>query len=202
MSRPENASTRAPDSEDTTRPTTPDPVILEPHTPAWAERFSQEHDTLATIFAGTEHRIEHVGSTAVEGLTAKPIIDILLGVDELPVVESRIARLAASGYDYVARHEAVLPQRRYFRKKRNGRRLAHLHCVRLNSSFFRDHLRFRDTLRSDPKVAREYCELKRRLAGRWRHDRRAYTDGKSEFIRGILAIEPPSPINNDKEPVG
>jgi GrpB-like predicted nucleotidyltransferase (UPF0157 family) len=163
-----------------------DPVVLVPHDPAWPSRFAEERDRLVALFAGVDVGIEHVGSTAVPGLAAKPVIDVLLGAPSLRDVEDRIPALAADGWSYVPEHEDALPDRRYFVKSAGGARSHHLHAVVNGSAFWRDHLAFRDFLRTHPADVRAYEALKRDLAAAHRDDRAAYTDGKTAFVRGIL----------------
>ena len=120
------------------------------------------------------------------GLTAKPIIDILLGASSLLEVEARIPELEAQGYQYVPEYESELPERRYLRKPRVGTRTRHLHCVLHGSGFWNRHLAFRDFLRAHSDTAAAYSELKRRLAATYREDRAAYTNAKSAFIESVL----------------
>jgi GrpB-like predicted nucleotidyltransferase (UPF0157 family) len=159
-------------------------VEIFPYDPAWPRRFEAERLVLADVFAGIEARIEHVGSTAVPGLGAKPIVDIMLGVANLVEIEQRIAALEAGGYRYVPEHEAQIPERRYLRKPRLGPSAVHLHCVVTGSAFWVRQLAFRDYLRAHPEAAADYDALKRGLA--LRLDRKAYTDAKGPFIEGIL----------------
>lgn len=160
------------------------PVRIVEYDPAWPRRFAEERAVLAEAFAGTRATIEHIGSTAVPGLGAKPVIDILAGVANLAAAESRIAALEAAGYEYVREYDAVLPERRYFRKPRSGRRAFHLHCVVEGGDLWVRHLAFRDHLRAHPAAAAAYLALKRDLASRC--SKEDYADGKSGFIAGIL----------------
>lgn len=137
---------------------------------------------LAAVFEGADVAIEHVGSTAVPGLAAKPILDVLLGVGDLAVVERRIEKLAQAGLSYVPEYEAELPERRYFKRRPD----LHLHCVVEGGRLWSRHLLFRDSLRSDPEAAAAYQRLKLELAARHGRNRRAYLDGKSVFIESIL----------------
>jgi len=89
-------------------------VILAPYDPEWPRRFDQEAVVLGAVFAGSDAAIEHVGSTAVLGLGAKPVIDIMVGLSHLVQAESRMGALEAEGYEYVQKHEKQFPQRRYF----------------------------------------------------------------------------------------
>ena len=160
-------------------------VNVVPYDPDWPRRFDEERRLLAAVFAGSDVAIEHVGSTAVPGLGAKPIIDILIGVPMLVEVEDRMSSLVAAGYEYVPEYEKQLPDRRYFRKPRFGLRTFHLHCVVTQSSFWIRHLAFRDYLRAHPESADAYYTLKRELA--MRVSKEEYTDAKSPFIEGVLA---------------
>ncbi|GAB3252978.1 GNAT family N-acetyltransferase [Chitinimonas naiadis] len=161
-------------------------VILQDYQPDWPERFAAYRSQLAGIFAGAEVAIEHIGSTSVPGLAAKPIIDILLGSDGLAVYESRIPGLAKAGFEYVDKYEDQLPERRYFVLRKGSEPLCHVHAVVLGSAFWREHLAFRDALRSRPTVQQAYLDLKRDLAQMHAHDRQAYAAAKSPFIRSVI----------------
>ena len=162
------------------------PVTVVPYDPEWPRRFERERALIARALHGSDASIEHIGSTAVPELGAKPIIDILVGVSALSVVESRIPDLEAEGYEYVPKYEAQIPDRRYFRKPIVRPRTHHLHCVVRDGAIWRRHLLFRDYLRAHPEAAAEYLELKQRLASRHRADRTAYTEAKSSFIESLL----------------
>ncbi len=159
-----------------------DPVRIVDYDPVWPIRFEAERELLGQAFGGAPVSIEHVGSTAVPGLAAKPIIDILISADSLEAFEVRVPELARLGYEYVPEFEVELPMRRYFRKPALTGRTHHLHCVETDSAFWRDHLLFRDFLRTHPDRAAAYAELKRELAQRFSHDREAYTQAKTAFI--------------------
>jgi GrpB-like predicted nucleotidyltransferase (UPF0157 family) len=96
----------------------------------WTRMFEVERGRLATVFDGTRHMIEHIGSTSVDGLAAKPIIDVLVGVERLEEVETRITALEGLGYEYVPEYESEIPDRRYFRRPRVRPRTFHVHCVK------------------------------------------------------------------------
>jgi GrpB-like predicted nucleotidyltransferase (UPF0157 family) len=160
-------------------------VSIVPYDPEWPPRFDDERRTLAAAFSGSDATIEHIGSTAVPGLTAKPVIDILVGVPILADVGRHIPALETAGYEYVSEYEALLPERRYFRKPRSGRRLFHVHCVMTGSPLWIRHLAFRDWLRAHPASAAAYHDLKRELAGRL--SKADYTEAKRPFIESILA---------------
>lgn len=154
--------------------------------PVWPARFRAEAELLRSAFEPREVRIEHIGSTSVPGLGAKPVIDILVGADALSDIEEAIPSIEALGYEYVPDFEDELPERRYFRKNTDGVRSHHIHAVALDSSFWKTHIAFRDYLRSHPEVALEYRELKTRLAGKLRFDLDGYTVAKAPFIERVL----------------
>jgi len=160
-------------------------VTIVPYDPNWPRRFDKERSVLAAVFAGSDAVIEHVGSTAVPGLGAKPVIDILVGVPILLEVEDRIPALEAAGYEHVHEYDEQLPDRRYFRKPRVVPRAFHVHCVVTGSDFWIRHLAFRDHLRAHPESAAAYYKLKRELA--MRVSKAAYTEAKSPFIESVLA---------------
>jgi GrpB-like predicted nucleotidyltransferase (UPF0157 family) len=167
------------------------PVILVEYQSDWPRRFREAAAELLQIFAGPEVRIEHIGSTAVEGLCAKPVIDIMLGAADLPTIESGIPRLVDLGYRYKPEHERVLPGRRYFSRPAADTPQVHLHAVVVDGEIWCRQLAFRDGLRGDPDLARRYAELKRRLADEHPDDRSAYTDAKGPFIAEWFASRPP-----------
>ena len=160
-------------------------VTIVAYNPEWPDCFERERATLATIFEGGHGAIEHIGSTSVPGLGAKPVIDIMVGAPKLADVEIRIAALESIGYEYVREFEAQLPARRYFRKSRLGTSQFHLHCVVIRSEFWISHLAFRDYLRAHSETAAEYYELKKDLANRVK--KAEYTEAKSPFIQSVLS---------------
>ncbi len=161
-------------------------IELAAYSPEWPQRFAAEQSALAAIFPAPAFRIEHIGSTSVPGLAAKPIVDILLGAPALAQIEARIPAIEAIGYRYRPELETVLPQRRYFVKPTDPPRHFHLHAVESESAFWIEHLLFRDALRALPALAAEYGALKNELASRHRDDRGAYTDAKAPFIRSVI----------------
>jgi GrpB-like predicted nucleotidyltransferase (UPF0157 family) len=126
--------------------------------------------------------VEHIGSTSVPGLAAKPIIDVMVAIRSLADAPACVAPLEAIGYEYVPEHEAVMPERRFFRRGSRGAGTHHLHMVERSSAFWEEHLLFRDYLRAHPEAAAGYEKLKRSLAAAHGSDRRAYTEAKADFI--------------------
>jgi len=161
-----------------------EPIRLVPYDPSWPAQFAAERAVLdEEIGDWATGGVHHVGSTAVPGLDAKPIIDILVGVDSLQASRASFDLLSKLDYLY-APYRA--DEMHWFCKPDPSRRTHHLHLVPTDSSRFRDELAFRDRLRSSPRVAEEYAGLKRDLAERFADDREAYTDGKADFIGQIL----------------
>ncbi len=161
-----------------------DPIVIADYDPAWPARFEAEKARILGAIGAWAVAVEHIGSTAVPGLAAKPIIDILAGVASLDCAAQCIPPLQALGYKYVPEFEATIPERRYFDRKQAGE-VFHLHLVAVTSAFWERHLLFRDYLRTHPDTARAYERLKRELAVRFGSDRAAYTDAKTAFIRAV-----------------
>lgn len=164
-------------------------VAIVPYDPAWPEMFRREADHLRSCLPSEIlGQIEHFGSTAVPGLAAKPIVDMLVEVTDLDETRARIAPLLESqGYDYFWRPthgDDGPPFYAWFIKRdpRTGARTHHIHMVERGFTDHWDRLLFRDYLIEHEAVAREYEALKRRLADATRDDRIAYTRGKTDFI--------------------
>lgn len=168
-------------------------VAIVPYDPRWPGMFEQERAHLLSCLPGDlVRRIEHFGSTAVPGLCAKPIVDVLVEVTSLEETRLRIAPvLEAQGYDYFWRpmwDDNVPPFYAWFIKRdARGSRTHHIHMVEAHFEHW-DRLLFRDYLIEHAEVAREYGELKRRLAATHPNDRVAYTKAKGEFIVRITEL--------------
>lgn len=160
------------------------PVEIVAADPAWPARFAEERSALQAaigrwIVAGPVH----VGSTAVPGLAAKPVIDILVGVADLDEARAAFAPLAALGY---LRWESDPAEwRHWFLKPSPAHRTHHLQLLRPDHPEWAARVAFRDRLRADPQARGEYEALKRRLAREWPNDREAYTAGKAAFVRSL-----------------
>jgi GrpB-like predicted nucleotidyltransferase (UPF0157 family)/ribosomal protein S18 acetylase RimI-like enzyme len=161
-----------------------EPIRLFPYDPTWPERFAEEQAALeAAIGQWVTGGIHHVGSTAVSGLAAKPIVDILVGVGSLAASRACFEPLARLDYLYAPYRAEEM---HWFCKPHPARRTHHLHLVPTGSARFQNELAFRDCLRADPVVAAEYAALKSKLANRFRQDREAYTEAKADFISNLL----------------
>ena len=159
-------------------------VRLVPYDPAWAALFAAEARRLhAALGPELPLALEHTGSTAVPGLAAKPILDLLGGYPPGTSVERYVAALVRAGY--VHRGEQGIPGREFFR--RGEPRAYHLHLAEQNGAFWREHLAFRDALRAQPAVRDAYAGLKLELARRFPRDREAYIEGKGAFVRRVVA---------------
>lgn len=152
---------------------------------AWPARFAAERERLLGLFPDRLLEIEHFGSTAVPGMPAKPIIDVLAGVKSMAVATALSEPIIEAGYTTSAIN-AVFPDRHWFMRVHDGRRTHHLHLVELGGTAWRDRLRFRDCLRTEPALAARYAALKAELAEVHRHDREAYTEAKGAFIASVL----------------
>lgn len=152
--------------------------------PTWPARFEAERrlvaDAAGEWICGA---IEHIGSTAVPGLAAKPVIDIMAAVTDLETSRPAIAALEGAGYLFFPYKADVM---HWFCKPSRLRRTHHLHLVPFGSRLWTERLAFRDHLRSHPDAARAYAELKQRLAAEFQHDREAYTEGKGPFVEAVL----------------
>jgi GrpB-like predicted nucleotidyltransferase (UPF0157 family) len=158
-----------------------DPVVIVDYDPHWAKMFAEEEARIVEALRGLDAAVEHVGSTSVPGLAAKPIIDILIFVPDPEAAEKAIAPITALGYDY--RGELGIPGRLYFSGSHPHK--YHLHMYPRGHPEIARLLLFRDYLRANSDAARDYAELKRALAEKFRDNREGYTEAKSDFIRSV-----------------
>ena len=149
----------------------------------WPSLYEEERSRILDALGDAVLDIQHVGSTAVPGLGAKPVIDIMAGLRELALAEKCIQPLEDLGYEH--RGEAGIPGRVFFGK--GSPRTHRLHMVERDSDFWNDLILFRDFLRAHPDEASRYYKLKKQLAARFGADREAYTEGKTPFIESVLA---------------
>jgi GrpB-like predicted nucleotidyltransferase (UPF0157 family) len=175
-------------------------ITVVPHDECWAQQFEALRRRLDVAVAKWPHSIEHVGSTAVPGLPAKPIIDVLLGLEE-DAVEGASAKEALEAVEF--RNEAVwtVPRRRIFVGLHQGQR-CNIHMVPVGGDVWQRMVLFRDWLRSNRDAAREYGDLKMRLASKHPEDHAAYRNGKSPFIDSSedTALEARRSIDPDSTP--
>lgn len=181
-------------------------VKIVPYNPEWKTKFEEEKSLLSELLKEFNPVIEHIGSTAIEGLGAKPIVDIQVGMREHEDLNLMIDTMISAGYVYYKKYEDVLPDRRYFVKAANIQNdilpkilytyddkfdrkehphLFHIHVVELNSDWWQRHIAFRDYLRNNNETRDEYYKLKVELARKEWDDKNDYTDAKTEFVKSI-----------------
>ncbi len=160
-------------------------VQLIPYQPIWPELFEIEAARLRCLAGPMLRRIEHVGSTAVPGMDAKPIVDVMASVMAMPDAVALIPFLELNGYEY--RPDDSWAERVLLVNGPRTCRTHHLSLTVEHSAFWSDHLFFRDRLRANEGDAAAYCALKRDLAHRFSQDRRAYTAAKEAFVLQVLS---------------
>jgi GrpB-like predicted nucleotidyltransferase (UPF0157 family) len=162
-------------------------IVLREYDPAWPRLFEALRERLLGVLGGLAVAVEHVGSTAVPGLAAKPVVDIDAVVPSAEDVPLAIERLERAGW----RHEGDfgIPGREAFEPPADTP-WHHLYVLAAGAEELRRHIAFRDYLRAHPEAARTYVALKRESARRFGGDRRAYTDSKGEFVEHILSRSP------------
>jgi GrpB-like predicted nucleotidyltransferase (UPF0157 family)/ribosomal protein S18 acetylase RimI-like enzyme len=163
------------------------PVELAEHDPAWRDWYDDEKSSLLALLGSAVKRIDHIGSTAIDGLLAKPIVDILLQIaDDCDVGELK-AKLAGGGWLMMAERTEPYPQldlNKGYTPSGFADKVYHLHVRRVGDW---DEPHFRDYIAKHPEAAAEYAALKRRLLAKYKYDRDAYTEAKGEFIRACIA---------------
>jgi GrpB-like predicted nucleotidyltransferase (UPF0157 family) len=159
------------------------PVIVVDYDPNWPGTFQALRTRVANVLGSIAAQIEHMGSTAVPGLAAKPVIDIDVLLAPEAELAAAIDRLATIGYGYQG--DLGIPGREAFRAA-DGNPPHNLYVCLPDSREFQRHLIFRDYLRRHPQDAKVYGDLKKSLASRYRNDISAYVSGKSEFVTEVI----------------
>jgi GrpB-like predicted nucleotidyltransferase (UPF0157 family) len=158
-------------------------IIIKDYNLEWPRWYDTEKKLIMKQVGQWIKAIEHVGSTSVPNLAAKPTIDICIGVNSFDYASNIILSLKQIDYHYIQEYEAFIPERRYLQKLDEiGNHLFHIHIVIFGDKLWNEYLRFRNYLIAHPEDAKAYSELKRSLQSRFPHDRKAYTEGKSDFI--------------------
>lgn len=169
-------------------------IVIAPYDTAWPTRFAAEAQRIRASFGAEAERIEHVGSTSVPGLAAKPVIDIQVSVPSLARRDVHFQRLRELGYTHFALggFDLVYP---FFKRPESWPSTHHVHLCESGSEQERAHLAFRDHLRRHPDVAAEYVELKLRLAavhdGLTMRSQEDYSLSKTDFVRRVLGATAP-----------
>ena len=170
-----------------------DEIVVVPYDAQWPVAFETERARVASLLAPHAIAIAHIGSTAVPGLAAKPVIDVLAGLAVFAEASTLIAGLVAGGWDFpMAINESLDGRAFYKRVDSFGIRTHHLHLVAHDGPLWRGYVSFRDALRASAALASQYEVLKRSLAARYRDDREAYTAAKTSFVESVLGHAPPS----------
>lgn len=157
-------------------------VVL--HDPRWRDAFEAEAERVAAALGENVVAVHHIGSTAIPDIYAKPVVDLLVEVKDVTEVDGRSSAMESLGYEVMG--EYGIPGRRYFRKDdREGIRTHQIHVFETGSAQVERHLAFRDYMIAHPEDAREYSELKRRLAEEHPQSMNGYMDGKDGFIKEI-----------------
>ncbi len=183
-------------------------IILEDYQTSWVDAFAREMAVISSALAGFDPAIEHIGSTAVEGLCAKPTIDILVGLRADMQLDKAIASMVGAGYTYFKKYEPAMPYRRLFARLRpltdqappelidvhdefvRGQTfisLANIHVVVKDTPHWKRHLAFRDYLRAHPDVRDDYGRLKSALSREDYRDTNEYNAAKARFIQETQA---------------
>lgn len=160
-------------------------VTLADYDPEWRARFEVIRDRLVAALGSTALRVEHVGSTSIPGLAAKPVIDVQLSVPDIEDEAAYTPAIESLGWPLLAREPDV--GHRYFRDPAGIPRRVQIHVCQVGSKWERDHLLFRDYLRAHPERAAAYEAMKRSAIERYGADRLAYTEAKGPFIERALA---------------
>jgi GrpB-like predicted nucleotidyltransferase (UPF0157 family) len=162
-------------------------VVLLEYQDSWPQQFLQVAELLHALFPMPGAVVEHVGSTSIPGLCAKPVLDVALGVWALRDAEAAIPAFSSAGFTYRPEYENAIPDRRYFVKSEDTSLRVHLHAVVLGGLLWQQHLHFRNQLRRETRLREEYADLKRRLAIVHAKSKAAYTEAKAPFMRKVLS---------------
>ena len=163
----------------------PGRITVVEYDPEWPRFYEEEKEFILDAVGEHIKSIEHFGSTSVTGLGAKPIIDIIAGLDSQEIADRCLPALAVIGYDDVT-SEPTDDDWYYCLGKGPHSPGVHLHLARHRSPFWKRHLLFRDYLRAHPDTAKEYFELKLRLVEKYADTREVYTESKTDFIEDVL----------------
>ena len=182
-------------------------IIIEEYNPMWIKLFNKEKDFIQKLFSDLNPTIEHIGSTSIPGLAAKPIVDLLIGLSTIDDLDKIVNRLLDYEYIYFKIYEKIYPDRRFFIKLKDKKlsntfnkiikdeknnsiieikdKLYHLHIVKKDSDFWNKHIKFRDYLINNKKARDEYGKLKMELSIKEWKDGNEFANAKSNFIKNI-----------------
>lgn len=161
--------------------------VIRPHDPRWKDIFAAEAQALRTQLGEVALRIQHIGSTAIPGIVAKPIIDIVVEVSSLEEIDARAPAMEKIGYE--SRGEHGIPGRRYFKKKASASGVGfHVHSFARGSAHIARHVQFRDFLLLEPTMAQEYSAVKQSLASSTGVLVDGYVERKAEFVGRVQRL--------------
>ncbi|HEY4323527.1 MAG TPA: GrpB family protein [Mucilaginibacter sp.] len=163
-------------------------IVIEEYNPVWPLLASILIRELKTLYRFENESFEHIGSTAVPDLAAKPIIDIMIAVDNYDDIDAIKFALESENWNLIPPDLMGKDYQRTFVKVVNDKRFGHFHLILNKDGEAKRHIAFRDALRQNPSLANEYAKLKVELAEKFKNDREAYTDAKTEFISRITPI--------------
>ena len=152
------------------------------YNPNWQKMYKEESEKIKNILGDTIVDIHHIGSTAIPGIKAKPVIDILVEVKNIETVDQYNHKMEELEYEVMG--EYGIPKRRFFRKGGN-KRTHHIHIFQVGNEEIERHIKFKEYLITHPDKVREYSKLKEELANKYTYDVENYTNGKSDFIKEI-----------------
>lgn len=161
-------------------------VEVVPHDPEWKKKYDKEASIVRSIFKKEILAIHHVGSTAIPGISAKPIIDILVEVNNIEKIDEFNKDMIEQGY--IPKGQSGIPNRRLFIKGSEELRISHIHVFQEEDTEIIRLLNFRDYMIAHPKEAQEYSQLKERLAREFPENIDGYIEGKDAFIKNIDKI--------------
>lgn len=183
-------------------------ITIETYQPAWVDKFQQEKAIIAAALAPLVPVVEHIGSTSVPGLGAKPIIDMLVGVGQEAQLDQTTQPMMAAGYTYFRKHEPAMPYRRFYVRLigplgqtapakvdigepfvigQDFKSVTHIHLLVKDTIHWTRHIAFRDYLRTHPDIAAQYDTLKRTISLRDFKDGIAYNEAKDHFMKKVEA---------------
>jgi len=155
--------------------------------PFWKDKGNQEREEVYNLLSAFGVRqVEHIGSTAIPNLAAKPIIDLMASIPSLELISEVVGKLTLHDWHYVPPELDKQPWRRFFVKVKNDKREAHLLLMQEGEERWEKHLKFRDKLRTNSHLTEEYAKIKSHLAQEFNNDREGYTKAKTEFINKVL----------------
>ncbi|MEY8303516.1 GrpB family protein [Anaerosalibacter bizertensis] len=157
-------------------------IEVVPYSSKWKDEYIKESEKLKNIFKDEMVEIHHIGSTSIPGIYAKPTIDIIIGVKDIDEIDNYNKDMAKLGYE--AKGENGIKDRRFFIRGR-CERTHHVHVFQIDNPEIKRHLNFRDYMIAHPEEAKEYGDLKKRLAKKFKYNSQAYCDGKDLFIKYI-----------------